>query len=96
MSAPLAGAAANGISNAKCVANLFLFGETRMATATVEQPRRSTVTSAPLAPLPPPAAEAKPAMKGLATDWAAMVIWAACFGLMALIHLKDLFASLFR
>jgi hypothetical protein len=35
-------------------------------------------------------------VKDLWTDWAAMIFWTACFGLMALIHLKDLLVNLFR
>ena len=73
-----------------------LFGEAQMATVTVQPPPRSIALSAPQAPLAPPAVEAEPAVKGLWTDWAAMIFWTACFGLMALIHLKDLLVNLFR
>jgi hypothetical protein len=39
-----------------------------------------------------PAVEPKPYWG----DWAAMVFWAACFGIMAVIHLKDLLVGFFR
>jgi hypothetical protein len=44
-----------------------------------------------------PPADTKPAKaKGLWTDWAALLFWAACFGLMAFMHLKDLLVTLLR
>jgi hypothetical protein len=34
--------------------------------------------------------------KGLATDWAALVVWILCFAFMALLHIKDLLIYMFR
>jgi hypothetical protein len=75
-----------------------LFGEARMATVTTTAPPRTVPAPAPAVPLPAAPATAKPKApeKGLGTDWAAMVFWTLCFAIMALIHLGDLVASLFR
>jgi len=67
-----------------------------MATVTVSAPIR--VSPEPVAPLPAVTStvEPKAAEKGLRTDWAALIIWTVCFGLLGLLHLSDLIASLFR
>jgi hypothetical protein len=60
----------------------------------------ATVLKAPEQPsAPAPAATSTPLdseSKGLATDWAALIVWVLCFAFMALLHLKDLLVCVFR
>lgn len=63
-----------------------------MATALKSPPPSPATSTAPAASDAQPSTEPK----GLASDWAALVIWTSCFAFMALLHLKDLLASLFR
>jgi hypothetical protein len=63
-----------------------------MATALKSAPC-STVAAVPSAA---PTSQPSTNSKGLATDWAALVIWTVCFAFMALLHLKDLLVSLFH
>ncbi len=50
------------------------------------------------AAIPPSPTKLQPAVepKPYWGDWVTMVFWTACFGIMALLHLKDLLVGFFR
>jgi hypothetical protein len=67
---------------------------TVLQTSSTRSAELDTVSAIPPSPTKPQPAAVDP--KPYWGDWVAMVFWTACFGIMALIHLKDLLVGLFR